>query len=110
METLLKINKSIRRIIWVTKQGSNHLDWNEIPEGIGGKVDVTTWNELIEEKKNIISGDVPALDAASQPPPVYAFWPDKNGKHGLIEYTQKVRQPLVHFHPNSKFYRIFWLA
>lgn len=110
VETLLSINKSIRRIIWVTKEGSKHLDWNEVPEGIGGKIDVSTWHELVEEKKNTVSPDVPPLDAANEPSSIYAFWPDKDGKHGLIEYTQKVRQPLVHFHPNSKFYRIFWLV
>lgn len=89
LETLLSSNKSIRRIIWVTKAGSKHLDWNEVPEGIGGKIDVTTWHDLVEEKKGT-TPQIPARDAANEPPSVYTFWPNKTGKYELVEYTQKV--------------------
>ena len=94
LERLLSKNKSVRRIVWVTKQGSKHLDWNEVPEGIGGKIDVTTWNDLIEEKKATISKDVPALEAENEPPSIYAFWPNKAGKYEMTEYTQKVSDPI----------------
>lgn len=90
LDELLAKHKSVRRIIWVTKAGSSHLDWDEVPEGIGGSVEVNTWSTLIEEKKQSISNEVPEVDKDSEALPVYAFWQNKAGKHDLVEYTQKV--------------------
>lgn len=90
LDELLARHKSLRRIIWVTKAGSSHLDWDEVPEGIGGNVEVNTWSTLIEEKKAGASNEVPGLDKDNEPLPVYAFWQNKSGKHDVIEYSQKV--------------------
>ena len=90
LETLLSKNKSVRRVIWVTKSGSSHLDWNEVPEGAGGKLDVSTWHDLVEEHKAGTSNEVPPLDKDNEAPPVYAFWPTKAGTYDLVEYSQQV--------------------
>lgn len=90
LETLLSKNKSVRRVIWVTKSGSSHLDWNEVPEGAGGKLDVSTWHDLIEEQKAGASNEVPPLDKDNAAPSVYALWPTKAGKYDLVEYSQQV--------------------
>lgn len=91
LESVLKRNKSLKRVIWVAKAGSKHLDWNEVPEGVGGKVDVTTWHDLVEENKAGSSNEVPPLDKDNDATPVYAFWPTKSGNYEIIEYAQKVR-------------------
>jgi len=93
LESVLKHNKSLKRIIWVAKAGNKHLDWNEVPEGVGGKLDVTTWHDLVDEKKSVVSSEVPPLDIDNETLPVYAFWPTKSGNYELIEYAQKVRNP-----------------
>ena len=67
-----------------------HMDWNEVPEGIGGKLDVTTWADLIKEKRAGSTHAVLHLDKDNEALPVYAFWPTKSGSYELIEYSQKV--------------------
>ncbi|KAK5937221.1 hypothetical protein PMZ80_010521 [Knufia obscura] len=94
LDRVLQRNKSLKRIIWVAKAGNKHLDWNEVPEGIGGKLDVVTWQDLVEEKKAGSSNEVPPLEK-DEALPVYAFWPTKSGNYELIEYTQKVRTDLT---------------
>ncbi|KAK5101093.1 hypothetical protein LTS08_004699 [Lithohypha guttulata] len=89
LETLLSQSKSIRRIIWVAKAGSKHLDWNEVPEGVGGKLEVNTWHDLIDEKKGGASDVVPPLDKENEPLPVYALQQNKSGQYDSVECSQR---------------------
>lgn len=91
LEQLLSKNKSIRRIIWVAKAGNKHLDWNEVPEGVGGKVDVTTWQDLIEEKKASASNEPLPLDKETKPLPIATFCHGKEDESELVEYSSEVR-------------------
>jgi acyl-CoA synthetase (AMP-forming)/AMP-acid ligase II len=36
---------ALKQLIWVVDEGSAHLDWNEVPTGTGGAVNVSTWSE-----------------------------------------------------------------
>ena len=90
LETLIANNRRLRRVIWVTKAASGHLDWNEVPEGAGGKLDVTTWSDLVEEHKSGASIEVLPLSKDNEVSSVLAYWPNKTGKYDLVEYTQKV--------------------
>lgn len=84
---------TLAHAILVAKHGSRHMDWNEVPEGSGGKVDVSVWHELVDEKKGSIGSDVPALDKESTVSPLSTFWPSTGGVGELVEYTSDVRCP-----------------
>ena len=41
----------LRQIIWTVEKTSRHMDWSEVPEGIGGKFEVAVWHELVQDQK-----------------------------------------------------------
>jgi len=90
IEEVLPRNKSIRRIIWVTKAGNTHLDWNEVPAEFNGNVDIATWHEIIDAKKASASNEVPPLDKDNEPMPIYSLTSAAAGRYELFEYTSKV--------------------
>jgi hypothetical protein len=85
-DVVIKEYPSLRQLIWVVDEGSKHLDWNEVPKGMGGKINVSTWQEIIEDDKSTTS-DVPAVDSTNTPADLVAFWPSKSG-YQLVSYTQ----------------------
>ena len=85
---------SLRHVVLVAKQGSMHMDWNEVPEGIGDKVEVAVWHELIEERKTATSSEVLPQDKNMSVPPLSTFWPVNDGVGELVEYTSEVRPAL----------------
>jgi hypothetical protein len=82
---------SLTHIIWVAKHGNRHMDWNEVPEGIGGKIEVTTWHDLVEEHKSYISMELPSSEKGSSINPLITFWPPRTGEVGdIVELTSGV--------------------
>ena len=82
----------LKHVIWVVQQGSRHLDWNEVPEGFGGKVGVSVWHELIEEKKSSIEGDLPYdVDRPGDSFRLVTMWQKEDDEVGdVVEYTEAV--------------------
>lgn len=80
-------NKQLKDVIWVAKEGSRHMDWNEIPEKLAGSVKVAVWHELVEEKKKLDDTEVAAYDPKSPTPSITAFWPTTEE---FIEYKPQV--------------------
>lgn len=64
------------------------MDWNEVPEGIGGSLGVSVWKDLIDEHET--TSEVPVHDKDSEVGPLTTFWPTGEGKFELIEYSSKV--------------------
>lgn len=66
----------LRHVIWVNDEGSKHLDWNEVPQGTGGSITVSTWQDVLSDVP--ILGDLllPAPDKQSKTQPVVAIWPN----------------------------------
>ena len=81
---------SLRHIIWVAKEGNRHMDWNVVPEGTGGKVEVVVWHELVEERKTLTSSEVLPLDKESSVQPLSTFWAPDEGVGQLVEYNSEV--------------------
>jgi hypothetical protein len=81
---------SLRHIIWVAKEGNRHMDWNVVPEGTGGKVEVVVWHELIDERKTLANSEVPPVDKESSVQPLSTFWAAGEGVGHLVEYTSEV--------------------
>ena len=54
---------SMKHLIWVVEKTSRHMDWTEVPEGLGGSIDVAVWHELVHDHAELLSIALP--DAAS---------------------------------------------
>jgi acyl-CoA synthetase (AMP-forming)/AMP-acid ligase II len=79
---------SLRQIIWTVEKTSRHMDWSEVPEGIGGKIDVSVWHELVQDQKSGVS-QLPST--AQKPPGVVFLWQEVAGKSAeIVEFTQQV--------------------
>jgi hypothetical protein len=90
VEAVVAACSSLRHIIWVAKEGNRHMDWNVVPEGTGGKVEVVVWHELVEDRRTLTSSEVPPVDKESTVPPLSTFWPGTEGVGQLVEYTSEV--------------------
>jgi hypothetical protein len=91
LTVLTKGNKNLNHVIWVAKQGTRHMDWNEVPEGIGGDIEVSVWHELVKDKGQAIEYSVPTTDFRSPTSPIVTLWPSSSPENGeLVEYTPQV--------------------
>jgi hypothetical protein len=83
-----KGSSALRSIIWTVEKTSRHMGWSEVPEGIGGKMDVAVWHELVQEQK-IGASALPLT--SGKPPGVVFLWQEAVGKPAEItEFTQQV--------------------
>lgn len=79
----------LRQVIWTVEKTSRHMDWNEVPEGIGGKLDVSVWHELVQDQKNA-PGELP--QDSGKPPNVVFLWQQGVSKSvEVVEFTQQVK-------------------
>ncbi|KAG9233944.1 hypothetical protein BJ875DRAFT_377564 [Amylocarpus encephaloides] len=83
-DVISKSYPALEQLIWVVDEGSKHMDWNEVPKGIGGPVNVSTWQEIIQDAPLSSGNDLPAVDRTMELKNVRAFWPSGE----LVEYTQ----------------------
>lgn len=78
----------LRQVIWTVEKTSRHMDWSEVPEGIGGKIDVSVWHELVQDRANG-AGILPS-DTGKAPNVVF-LWQENVGKSAeIVEFTQQV--------------------
>jgi len=71
-------------LIWVVDEGSKHMDWDEVPKGTGGAVNVSTWQEILQDQEPSAGAELPAVDRTTVLKKLLAFGPSGD----LIEYTQ----------------------
>ena len=84
-------NTGLKHVIWVVQRASRHLDWNEVPEGIGGNVGVTVWHEMIEEKKAGAKVELPYRKDGYVPESIFTVWQKMKDDMGdIVEFTQGV--------------------
>lgn len=87
-DTVTKGYPALRQLIWVVDEGSKHLDWDEVPKGTGGAVNVLTWQEIIEDQKSSVA-ELPPLDPKDKPKNLVTFWQSKEADDGeLVEFSQ----------------------
>jgi hypothetical protein len=98
-------NAQLKNVIWVAKEGSRHMDWNEVPAEIAGKLKVTVWHELVQAKKVLEDTEIPVYEPKSATPSITALW---SSSEEFIEYKPQVSPS------NSGFFviylRAYWLA
>jgi len=87
-DAVTKEYPALRQLIWIVDEGSRHMDWDEVPKGTGGAINVSTWQEIIEDHKSSIA-DLPKSDPSNKPTNLGAFWQFKQGDADqFVEYTQ----------------------
>jgi hypothetical protein len=78
----------LRQIVWTVEKTSRHMDWSEVPEGIGGKVDVSVWHELVQDSKHT---EHALPSEGGKAPGVVFLWQEAVGKPAeIVEFTQQV--------------------
>ncbi|KAI1332149.1 hypothetical protein F5Y16DRAFT_358636 [Xylariaceae sp. FL0255] len=86
---VVKSYPALRQLIWVVDQGASHLDWNEVPQGMGGKVNVSTWQDILNDSPQTAGTELPASDPKSTAEDVIMFWKAKAGtKEEMVQFTQ----------------------
>ncbi|KAJ4417628.1 hypothetical protein N0V85_001791 [Neurospora sp. IMI 360204] len=70
---------NLRQLIWIVDEGSRHMDWNEVPEGTGSSVNVSTWHEIIGDSPAAAGRELPPLEGQKEPSDVTLFWQFKSG-------------------------------
>ncbi len=67
------------------------MDWSEVPDGIGGRVDVWVWHEVVQDHRAETSPELPGRDANLEPGNVITIWQEGQGKPSeIVEFTQSV--------------------
>lgn len=88
-DQVVKAYPSLRQLIWVVDEGNSHMGWDEVPEGMGGSVNVATWQDIINDAPASAGAELQPLDPAYQPSDVVAFWQSKSGKmEEMVRFTQ----------------------
>ncbi|POR37198.1 Uncharacterized protein TPAR_02598 [Tolypocladium paradoxum] len=88
-DAVVKAYPSLRQLIWVVDEGSSHMDWNEVPEGMGGSVNVATWQDIINDAPASASTELPPTELAYSPQDVVTFWQSKPGQlEEMVRFTQ----------------------
>ncbi|KAI0122893.1 hypothetical protein BJ170DRAFT_642569 [Xylariales sp. AK1849] len=89
-DSVVKSYQSLKQLIWVVDEGSKHMDWNEVPEGFGGKVNVSTWQDILHDSPATAGNDLPASGDTKEPADVVLFWQSKPGTlEEMVRLTQK---------------------
>ena len=83
-DIVIKSYPALKHFIWVVDEGSKHMDWDEVPKGTGGAVNVSTWQEIIQDEEPTAGTELPTLDKKSDLKNLVAFWPSGE----MVEYTQ----------------------
>ncbi|KAK4159373.1 peroxisomal long chain acyl-CoA synthetase 7 [Cladorrhinum sp. PSN259] len=87
-DVVVKSYPSLRQLIWVVDEGSKHMDWNEVPQGTGGSVNVSTWQDIISEAPVDAGKELPPLENQPEPRDVTIFWQNKPGEaEEMVRFT-----------------------
>lgn len=92
LEGLLSKYSGLMQVIWVAERTSRHMEWNEIPEGVGGKADIAVWHEIIDEKGESSSSEPPASAVGDTVRDIITVWqtdPGELAKYELVGFTHK---------------------
>ncbi|KAL1870286.1 hypothetical protein VTK73DRAFT_2700 [Phialemonium thermophilum] len=87
-DNVIKSYPSLRQLVWVVDEGSKHLDWNEVPQGMGGSVNVSTWQDIVNEQPADAGKDLPPLGGQKEPRDVTIFTQTKPGQmEEMVRFT-----------------------
>lgn len=87
-DLIVKNYPSLRQVVWVVDEGNRHMDWNEVPVGMGGKINVATWQDIVQDSPADAGTDLPPTEGQSEPRDITVFWPSKAGElEEMVRFT-----------------------
>ncbi|KAK0739772.1 hypothetical protein B0T21DRAFT_382730 [Apiosordaria backusii] len=87
-DIVVKNYPSLRQLVWVVDEGSKHMDWNEVPQGTGGKVNVATWQDIINDFPADAGKALPPLENQPEPKDITIFWQQASGQQEeMVKFT-----------------------
>ncbi len=91
LEKVLSQYSGLQQVVWVAERSSRHMEWNQVPEGVGGKAEIAVWHEIIEEKGDPRVSDVSASMPGEEMPSIVIVSkrPDSSD-YNMVAFTQKV--------------------
>jgi hypothetical protein len=93
LEMLSNSNATLKQVVWVVEKTSRHMDWTDVPEGLGGSIDVSVWHETVQDHH----GDAPTFPdlQSDQLGKIITLWDfealqsgSKTPTESVIEFTQ----------------------
>lgn len=88
-DAVVKAYPALRQLVWVVDEGSSHMDWNEVPEGTGGSVNVATWQDIINDAPAAAGAELDASGADTTPMDIVTFWQPKSGQtEEMVRFSQ----------------------
>lgn len=88
LDTVVKSYPSLRQVIWVVDEGNRHMDWTEVPQGMGGSVNVSTWQDIVQESPVDAGRELPPLEGQAEPRDITVFWQSKPGTmEEMVRFT-----------------------
>lgn len=87
-DAVVKNYPSLRQVVWVVDEGNRHMDWNEVPKGMGGKLNVATWQDIVQDSPADAGRELPPLADQHAAPDVTIFWQTKPGEmEEMVQFT-----------------------
>lgn len=91
LQALSEQYPGLKQVVWLVERTSRHMEWSEVPEGVGGKAEIAVWHDIVEERRSSVSGD---LISEKEPTNVVVISKDASNKSTgfqIVEFTQQVR-------------------
>ncbi|KAL8945794.1 MAG: hypothetical protein Q9222_007712 [Ikaeria aurantiellina] len=92
LQGLLEQQPGLKQVIWVVERTSRHMDWNEVPEGVGGNAEIAVWHDIIEERKSSASADLPSDADGKAPTSIIAISQNEanqSDSYDIVDFTQQ---------------------
>lgn len=88
-DSVVKSYPALRQLIWVADEGNRHMDWNEVPQGMGGSINVATWQDIVQEAPVDAGTELPPVAGQDEARDVIIF---SQGKPGSVEAMVRFSQ------------------
>ncbi|KAF2841374.1 hypothetical protein M501DRAFT_1000561 [Patellaria atrata CBS 101060] len=89
LEHISESSPGIKQVVWVVEKTSRHMDWSEVPEGTGGRVEVNVWHDLVQDHVQQQGGKIDLPELQENPGTIVSIWQSAQGQPGEIaEFTQ----------------------
>lgn len=87
-DTAVKNYPSLKNVVWVVDEGNRHMDWNEVPKGMGGKLNVATWQDIVQDSPADAGKELPPLADQHKAPGITVFWLNKPDEtEEMVDFT-----------------------
>ena len=116
LEKLQGLNIGLKQIIWVAEPSSRHMDWHEVPSGVGGKLDIGVWHEILDEPTRSDAGrtDLPTFSTDERSPTdiLFVTLPTSDNRTEeplIVEMEQKVLLGSIYVAHITDLHHRIWL-